>query len=489
MGVLNVLAVRADAPLADAVQRQESARVQKLLSGKADANVAQADGMTALHWAARKEDAALVRSFLKAGANANATNRYGITPLSIACEMGSGEVVALLLDAGAEANKRLRTGETPLMTAARTGKIAPVKALLAHEADVNAKENSGQTALMWAAADGHAEVVDLLIKAGADFKTPLPSGFTPLLFAVRNGRADVVDVLLKAGADVNEATKPSRPAGRGPQSGMSPLLMAVENGHFELALHLVKAGADPNDQRAGYTALHNITWVRKPTHGEGDDGTPPPLGSGKIDSLGFVRELVALGANLNEKIARGPGGKNAVNWTGATPFLFAAKSSDLPLLKLLRELGADPLTTNVDGDNAILACAGLGTRQPDEVGETEEEVIETLDWLLKLGVDINAVDSNGETAMHAAAYKSFPLTVQFLAAHGAKIEIWNRKNKWGWTPLQIAEGFRTGCFSPSAKTIDAFQKIMLAAGVTPVATVRDPNLNNDNYAPKKPASK
>lgn len=58
---------------------------------------------------------------------------------------------------------------------------------------------------------------------------------------------------------------------------MTPLLMAVENGHFELAINLVKAGADPNDLRGGYTALHNITWVRKPDHGEGEDGQPRRL--------------------------------------------------------------------------------------------------------------------------------------------------------------------------------------------------------------------
>jgi ankyrin repeat protein len=452
-------------------------------------NGSQREGTTPLHWAARANDVERVRALLKNGANANATNRYGVTPLSIACKNGNGAIVGMLLSAGADANARLRTSETPLMTAARTGDAPSVKALLGHGAEVNAKEKSDQTAVMWAAAEGHVEVVKLLIDAGADFKTPLASGFTPLLFAVREGRAEAVDLLLKAGVDVNEPIKPTKHAGRGPQAGMTPLLMAVENGHFELAIRLVKAGANPNEQRGGYTALHNITWVRRPTHGEGDDGTPSPAGSGKISSLEFVREIVALGANVNERIVRGPGGKNAVNWTGATPFLFAAKTADLPLLKLLLELGANPLTTNVDGDNAVIACAGLGTRQPDEVAETEDEVIATLDWLLKLGVDINAVDANGETAMHAAAYKSFPRTVQFLADHGAKVEAWNKKNRWGWTPLMIAEGFRSGCFSPSAKTIAAFHKVMLACGVMPVATVRDANLNNDNYVEKKAASK
>ena len=72
--------------------------------------------------------------------------------------------------------------------------------------------------------------------------------------------------------------------------------------------------------------------------------------------------------------------------------------------------------------------------------------------------------ANGETAMHGAAYKNMPRVVQFLAEKGAKVEVWNRKNKYGWTPLLIAEGHRPGNFKPSAETIDALHRIMPAAG-------------------------
>ena len=96
-----------------------------------------------------------------------------------------------------------------------------------------------------------------------------------------------------------------------------------------------------------------------------------------------------------------------------------------------------------------------------------KEVLEAAQLLLKLGADVNAVDANGETAMHAAALKNLPKVVQFLADHGAKIEVWNKKNKYGWTPLLIAEGHRPGNFKPSAETIAALHRVMLAAGVTP----------------------
>ena len=446
---------------------------------------AATDASTPLLEATLKNDLAQTKVLLKSGANPNVTNRYGVTPLWLACQNGNEIIVETLLAAGAEPNARQRSGETVLMRAARTGDIQSVKALLERGAEVNAKEKRGQTAVMWAAAEGHAAVVDLLIKAGADFQTPLDSGFTPLFFAIREGRADVVKLLLKAGADVNEAMEPKRRAGRGPQPGMTPLLMAVENGHFEVAIDLVKAGANPNDLRGGYTALHSISWVRKPDHGEGEDGQPPPAGSGRLDSLQFVRELVALGADINAVIPKASGGLGVLNRTGATPFLMAAKTADLPLLKLLYELGADPTIATKGGVTPLIAAAGLGTLAAGEVAGTEEEVVEVLEWLVKIGADVNAVDNNGETAMHAAAYKNLPKAVEFLAAHGAKLEVWNQKNKHGWTPLLIAEGFRPGNFKPSFETIAAIHQVLIASGVTPPPLTSADGVNNSDFGPRE----
>lgn len=472
-------------PLLKAVRATDHAQLKVLLAQGNDANAAEADGMTPLHWAVRQSDPEAAQLLLAAGARADATNRYGVTPLALACENGNSAIVTMLLGAGADPHRRQRGGETPLMTAARTGDLDSVRALLKGGADVNAREERGQTAVMWAAAEGHAEVVALLIQSGADFRTPLPSGFTPLFFAVREGRAEAVRVLLEAGADVNEAMQPKRRAARGPAPGMTPLLLAAENGHFELAVRLVKAGADPNDLRGGCAPLHAISWVRKPDHGEGEDGMPPPAGSGDLGSLQFVREIVALGADVNMRIPKAPGGLGVLNRTGATPFLLAARTADLALLQLLYDLGADPALTTADGVTPVLAAAGLGTLAAGEVAGTEEEVLEVLAWLVKIGCDVNAVDKNGETAMHAAAYKNLPKVVQFLAEHGAKLEVWNTKDKYGWTPLLIAEGFRPGNFKPSFETITAIHQVMRASGVEPPPPTSAEGINNSDFGPRE----
>ena len=114
-----------------------------------------------------------------------------------------------------------------------------------------------------------------------------------------------------------------------------------------------------------------------------------------------------------------------------------------------------------------MAAAGVGCLAPGEEAGTEDEALEAVKLALELGNDVNAVDDNGETAMHGAAYKNLPKVVQLLADKGAKIEVWNRKNKYGWTPLSIAEGHRPGNFKPSPETIAALHRVMLAAGVSP----------------------
>jgi ankyrin repeat protein len=441
-------------PLIDAVRATDKTTVRALLAQRIDVNVPEPDGTTALHWAANRDDAETVELLIRAGANVKASNRYGVTPLWLACINGNAASIEMLLKAGADANTMLPEGETVLMTAARTGKVDAVNVLLRYGADVNIKEGwHGQTALMWAAAEGHPAVIRVLVERGADIHARSNGKFTPLLFAAREGQIGAVQALLAAGADLNEAlpvmrrgretaTNPAVKPGE-PEAGLNAFLLAAANAHYELAAWLLDRGADPNAAPQGWTALHQVSWVHKT--GVAGSNNPPPDGSGTMTAFDFVRKLVAKGAAINARVTKQPSmGLTTLNALGATPFLLAARTADADLMRLLSELGADPKLTNEDNTTPLMVAAGVGTQNPGEDPGTEPEVLEAVKVALALGNDLHAVDSNGETVMHGAAYKHVPSVVRFLAEKGAPREVWTQNNKKGWSPLKIADGVQRG---------------------------------------------
>ena len=468
-------AAAVDVPLVDAVKVGDAARIRALIDDGADVNQAEPDGTTPLHWAAYGADVEATRLLLGAGAVANTGNRYGVRPLSLACISGSPGVVAALLDAGANPNSTLTEGETALMTAARSGNVDVVELLLDAGADPNAQEHwKGQTALMWTAAEGHAPIVPALVRYGADIGARSKQGFTALLFAAREGRTGVVQTLLEAGADLDQqiSINSTLTAGgverrRASDAGLNAFLLAAGSAHFELAAYLLDRGADPNAAPRGWTALHQLSWVRKA--GIAGSNNPAPQGSGDMTSLDFARKLIAHGADVNARVTtRPPAGITALNFIGGTPFLLAARTADAEYMQLLAGLDADVSLTNEDDSTALMVAAGLGTSSPGEDPGTEAEVLKAVRLALDLGLDIDAADENGETAMHGAAYKHLPKVVTLLAEAGADVEVWNRANQRGATPLGIAVGMHRGMnLLSSAETADAVRDALRAAGVTP----------------------
>ena len=464
----------ADAGLVEAAKSADEPGVRAAIERGADVTAADPDGTTPLHWAAHANDPAIVELLLAAGADPQAANRYGVRPVSLACTNGNAAIVELLLDAGVDPDTALAEGETALMTAARTGALDVVRLLLDRGANVNAAETwRGQTALMWAAAEGHAHVLPTMLSHGADVTARSVKGWTPLLFAVREGRIGVVQTLLEAGASVEESLPVTEETRRGGTSaeraatGLNAFLLAAANAHYELAALLVDRGADVNVASRGWTALHQVSWVRK--SGIAGSNNPPPPGSGEMTSLEFVRKLVAAGADVNARVTRRPpAGITRLNFLGGTPFLLAARTGDADLMRLLAELGADPLLSNEDNTTPIMVAAGVGTSSPGEDPGTEPEVLEAVRVALELGGDLNEVDDNGETVMHGAAYKHLPGVVAFLAEAGADIDVWNQPNSRGWTPLEIVAGVHRGMnIQSSPVTADAVRAAMEAGGVTP----------------------
>ena len=461
---------RKESPLADAVQRSDKQTVLSLLKERADVNAPQGDGATALHWAAYLEDPEITALLLTAGAQASQPNNYGITPLVHASRNGNAAVIGQLLQAGADPNESVRGEETVLMLAARSGKVDAVKALLSAGANVNAKEAwNGQTALMWAAAAGHGPVVQALLDAGADIRARSNAGTTPFLFAVRKGDMPSVQALLAAGADVNE----KRP------DLATPLLVAIINGHEDLVDLLLEKGADPNAEGGstqltaqGARAKPIKIELKTPSHRdqllevatEGGNGSNNSWGrplqaavhvanwhisdqfiAVQIDRLRVIKSLLAHGADINGRNTdmepRWSGARYRRRLVGATAFLFAAKVADIEVMRLLLENGADPKINTGVNITPLMAAAGIAWASNQDRA-SEEQVLEAVKLLVEeVGLDVNAVNDVGETAMHAAAYRGANSVVQYLYDKGAKLDVVALD---GRTPLIVADGVEYG---------------------------------------------
>ena len=468
-----------DLRLVEAVKRQDTVAVRVLVS-EADVNATQADGATALHWAAYRDDLATARLLIGAGADAGVSNELGVTPLDLACENANAAMVEMLLTAGADATAAVGSGETLLMSCARTGSVAAVRALVAGGAEVNAREpTENQTALMWAVAERHPAVVKLLLDSGADLharsrvrrkvisrrlqselkygelgrsygtdaeETSI-GGFTALLFAARQGDIESARLLLAAGASVND-TAPD---------GASVLGVAIHSGHGTLATFLLGHGANPNGATAGYTALHAAVLT-------GD--------------LDLVEALLAHGARPDAQVTlatrvtrNGQVLMLGEHLLGSTPFALAAKFTEVRIMRALAAAGADvrlplkngwtPLMLAASAswryavwdrrDRALAKAPAFQAQMYDEDG-----TLAAVRFAVESGADVNAVDADGNTALHHVVDKGFDTVVEFLATRSADLDATNHR---GQTALAIVVRGRTGNTDAAPATADLLRSL------------------------------
>ena len=559
----------------------DQATVKTLLAQKADVNAPQADGATAIQWAAYSNNLALADLLIKGGANVKLANHDGATAMSLAAVNGNASMVEKLLQAGADPNERQPNGETPLMLASRNGDVGAIKVLIDHKADVNAKEKlRGTTAIMWAAEQNHPAAVKLLAGNGADlkatsdpdtrnsrlnlapsvqarlnsaqgagglsangngalagttpaapaggrggrggagrgagragsapsgaaaatsdagagpafneetavaddfafFRRPAPKdggGLTSLVFAAREGCFDCAVDLVAAGADVNQTTF----------YGWSPLLTATQNRHYKLAAWLLDHGADPNlANKGGWRPLYLATDNRNIESGD------YPVRKPDMDHLDFIKLLIDKGADVNARVCgvqstpkecKGDTTETRTNFTmqwlyedGATPFLRAAQSGDVVLMKYLMAHGADPKIATQHNDTALSVASGIGWVEGVTFEWSEAENLEAVKMCLDAGIDVNAADFEGRTALHGAAHKGRTAVIQMLVDRGANLQahdLGSRDTVNGamkgltWIPLDWSRGLvRVGVQSaiahPEAEKL--LVKLMQDRGMT-----------------------
>lgn len=472
--------------LIEAVKAGNQVRIRALVKTPGNINVAEADGTTALHWAVRADDAETVRLLIRSGAKVNVANRQGITPLSVAATNGNAGVTRDLLDAGADPNTSGHDGETVLMTAARTGNPEVVNALIARGANVNAAETwQKQTALMWAALENNPATIKVLVEHGADMSArskvlnfpeyryetngmavfQLPKGgWTALMYAAREGAIAAAAALADLKADLNAVS---------PQEGTTALQLAVINVHYDLANLLLEKGADPNvADSSGMTALYATVDMRAPANML---TRPEPKLRDKLDSIGLAKALLAHGADPNARLKKPIIGRhqNLVGdgslGEGATALARASKTSDVSMMRLLIDAGADATLTLKDRTTTAMIAAGGGA--------PEEKALEAVRLLVDHSVDVNAFNAVGQTILHNAAGRGANAVIEYVAQKGAKLD---RRDKQNRTALDLAlggGGGRRGAGGgrgrggpPNEKTVALLRQLMVAQGLAVPAT-------------------
>jgi ankyrin repeat protein len=468
------LLLAATPPLVDAVRSGDREAALALIAQRVDVNAPEADGTTALHWAAHHNDLDLVERLIRAGAKANIKNDYGATPMSEAAIAADAALLEKLLAAGADVESPNADGQTALMIVARTSRVDAAETLLRRGAKVNAVEQwRGQTALMWAVAQRQPAMVKALIAAGADVNarstvnnwqrqvTAEPraiyrpaGGLTPLLYAAREGCVDCARHLVEGGANLNLAD---------PEE-ISPLLLAILNDHFDLAAYLIQKGASPGKwDWYGRTPLYAAVDMNTIPRG----GRPDRPSLDTTTSLQIIDMLLAAGANPNPQLKLAPPFRNIGNdrgldgllTIGTTPLLRAAKALDAPAIRLLLDKGANLSLTNTRGITPVMAAAGLGSTDADTRGiytteDVQQRAIASLTLLIAAGADVNAKDGQrGLTPLHEAARWGWNDVVRFLVAHGADLQA---KDNRGLTPVDSALG-KAGGNSRGGARIDVHE--------------------------------
>jgi ankyrin repeat protein len=449
---------------------------QMLLSAGANIRATtRLGGITALHMASQGGHAKVVAALMAAGADANTITSTGATALMLAARAGSSDTVTRLVETGADVNiKEKAFGQTALMIAAGLDRADVVRLLLARGADWKAASSvvdlKSLTSMM---DDGTGRPQQQQAGSGIAGVTRgyryneligTQGGLTALHFAARQGSAAAAKALVEGGANVN---LPS------PGDKATPLLVALINGHFDLAAMLLEGGADPNlASDAGVSPLYatlNVQWAPIAAY-------PQPRAhlQQARTYLDVMKLLLDRGADPNARVYRKVwfSGYNfdqsGVDEAGATPFWRASYAADVAGMKLLVSYGADPaiptmklfsrrgpedpvagadksglapLPIGGPGATPLHAAAGPGYAMGfagNSHHVAPSGMLPAVKYLVEeLGANVNAVDHDGNTAVHHAASRGDNAMIEFLVAKGADVKKINRS---GQTTIDVANG-------------------------------------------------
>ena len=425
--------------------------VRLLLEAGADVNAKEPlRGTTALMWAAAEKHPAAVKALLAGGADVAAKSGPAGLPRNYMSQKVNVANVETAMNRWREAVKNNRTYEQQLAFEEANGKkvqrllpdfakddLASIARFAAQAASqfgagidqilefiVPQLETNGrnveefnklfreQQAEAQAAANDTDVVVAGLVGRGG-------GGLTAMTFAAREGDVESTTLLVAAGADINQTT----------EYGWTPLLTATNNRHYQLATWLVEHGANVNLQnQGGWTPLYLATDNRN------IEGGDYPVAKPDMNDLDFIRGLLEHGANPNLRVKDDTLTRTifTMQWffeAGATPFVRAAQSGDVELMKLLLAHGADPKLATDFGDTALSAAAGIGWVEGVTYEHSRGANAEAVRMLLDLGLDVNSANRDGRTPLMGAALKGRSEVVQLLVDQGARLDTRDRGSR------------------------------------------------------------
>ncbi|WP_144527789.1 ankyrin repeat domain-containing protein [Peribacillus simplex] len=192
--------------LIQAVERNETERIRRLIEQGADINTQDSEGRTATMIATYNNDVETAKILIEAGADVNIQDDMKNSPFLYAGAEGYVNILKLAIEAGADPSITNRYGGTALIPASEHGYVEVIKELLTKtDIDVNHVNDLGWTALLEAIilnnGDGkQQETVKLLIDHGADVNIPDNGSMTPIQHAREKGFKEIEQILLSAGA-------------------------------------------------------------------------------------------------------------------------------------------------------------------------------------------------------------------------------------------------------------------------------------------------
>lgn len=412
LALITPAAWAADAPVADAAERGEIETVRALLRGGADVNMAQGDGMTALHWAARRGEAELAGVLIYAGGNVEAGTRIGLyTPLHMAARQGNAGILKVLLEAHANPGAiTTNSGVTPLHLAAASGDLESVAALIASGADINAEEGAwGQTPLIFAAATGRVKTIKLLIEAGAD-----PAKAAWAVDVVEREKGDrasekrlkdfIAAFKEKEGGGPNWQPSPSQVQGAIRAARQIQRLWpnvpdpADDKKVVDSEDDAEKAG---EDEAKGEDAEGEAASDAEAVEEESVDEEVAERPSGSVDTVtynadGEPVDDYASTDDEDENSPRPPSyGKLVGSWGGLTPLLHAVRQGHVDAILALLEGGADINQVSAGDHTSPLLMASVN-------GQFDLAMM-----LVQLGADPNAASSAGTTPLFATLERNW----------------------------------------------------------------------------------